>query len=134
VRVTLLLEENDLWDIFKNIGTPPIDPSELVAHKKREMKAKRMMLDSTKDHMIPHESNNKTTKEVFDAVIILYQNHNINKKMVLQNKLISIAMTRSDTIISYLMKITHIRDRLALLGEKVEDVELVKMALNGFAY
>jgi hypothetical protein len=27
VRVTLLLEENDLWDIFKNIGTPPIDPS-----------------------------------------------------------------------------------------------------------
>jgi len=26
VRVTLLLEDNDLWDIVKAVVTPPIDP------------------------------------------------------------------------------------------------------------
>jgi hypothetical protein len=26
VRVTLLLEENDLWDIVKNVATSPTDP------------------------------------------------------------------------------------------------------------
>ena len=26
VRVTLLLEENDLWDNVKNVATLPIDP------------------------------------------------------------------------------------------------------------
>jgi hypothetical protein len=41
VRVTLLLEENDLWDIVKDVVTPPTDPQELVAHNKREVKAKQ---------------------------------------------------------------------------------------------
>jgi hypothetical protein len=53
-------------------------------------------------------------------------------KMILWNKLKSIVMTRSDTVTSYLMKITQIRDQLATVGEKVEDAELVNMALNGF--
>jgi len=38
-RVTLLLEENDLWDIVKDIVPLPTDPQELVAHKKKEAKA-----------------------------------------------------------------------------------------------
>jgi hypothetical protein len=52
--------------------------------------------------------------------------------MILQNKLRSIEMTRSNTVTSYLMKITQIRDQLAVVGEKVVDAELVNMALNGF--
>jgi hypothetical protein len=72
------------------------------------------------------------TKEMFDALVSLYQSQNINRKMILRNKLRSIVMTRSDTVTSYLMKITQIRDQLAAVGEKVEDAELVNMALNGF--
>jgi hypothetical protein len=41
-------------------------------------------------------------------------------------------MSRSNTVTSYLMKIMHICDQLATFGEKVVDVELVNMALNGF--
>ena len=50
--------------------------------------------------------------------------------MVLLNKLRSIVMTRSNTVTGYLMKVTQIRDQLATFGEKVEDAELVNMALN----
>jgi hypothetical protein len=56
VRVTLLLEEDDLWDIIKNVVTLPTNLQQLVAHNKREMKAKQMILDATKDHLIPHVS------------------------------------------------------------------------------
>ena len=59
VRVTLLLEEDDLWDIVKNVATP-IYPHELVAHNKRIVKAKRMILDAIKDHLIPHVFEKKT--------------------------------------------------------------------------
>jgi hypothetical protein len=38
VRVTLLLEDSDLWDINKNIGTPPTEQQQLVSHNKREVK------------------------------------------------------------------------------------------------
>jgi hypothetical protein len=53
-------------------------------------------------------------------------------KLILQNKLISIVMTILDTITSYLMKVTQVRDLLALVGEKVVDAELLNIALNGF--
>jgi hypothetical protein len=52
--------------------------------------------------------------------------------MVLWNKLKSIVMTTSDIVTSYLVKITQIHDQLAIIGEKVEDAELVNMALNEF--
>lgn len=41
-------------------------------------------------------------------------------------------MSRFDNVTSYLMRITQVRDQLAAIGEKVEDVELVSVALNGF--
>jgi len=34
-RVTLLLEESDLWDIIEKVVTPPVDPHHLATHKKR---------------------------------------------------------------------------------------------------
>jgi hypothetical protein len=62
-RVTLLLEENDLWDIVKDVVPLPTDPQELVAHKKKEAKAKWIILDAIKDHLIPHISERKTDSE-----------------------------------------------------------------------
>jgi hypothetical protein len=86
------------------------------------LKAQQVILDAMK----------KTTKEMFNATVSLYQSENINKKMILQNKLKSIEMTRSDTITSYLVKVTQIHDQLAAVGEKIADAEQVNMALNGF--
>jgi hypothetical protein len=44
----------------------------LVAHNKREVKAKQMIMDAKKDHLIPHISEKKTAKEMFDALVSLY--------------------------------------------------------------
>jgi hypothetical protein len=132
VRVTLLVEENDLWDILKDVVAPPTDPHDLAAHKK-EIKAKRMIMDAIKDHFIPHISEKNTAKKMCDALVVLYQSENINKDMILHNKLKFVEMTRSKTVTSYPMKVTQIREQLATIGEKVEDKELVNRALNGFS-
>jgi hypothetical protein len=39
VRVTLLLEKNDLWDIVKNVVATSTNPRDLASHKK-EVKSK----------------------------------------------------------------------------------------------
>ena len=101
----MLLEENDFWDIIEHVVTPPTYLKQLEAHKKKEVKAKRVILDVVKDHLIPHISEKKGAKEMFDALVILYQSENINKKMILWNKLKAIKMTRFDTVTGYLMKI-----------------------------
>jgi hypothetical protein len=72
VRVTLLLEENDLWDIVKDVVPSPTDLQQLAAHKTKEVRAKQMIMDAIKDHLIPHICKTKTTKEMFDDLVRLY--------------------------------------------------------------
>ena len=63
----------------------------------------------------------------------LYQSSNENRKMVLCEKLKSIKMVKDEGMVTYLTWITQVRDELAVVGEKVEDGELVRQALNGVA-
>jgi hypothetical protein len=48
--------------------------------------------------MIPYVSEKKTLKEMFDALFSLYYIKSINMKMIYQNKLKSIVMTKSHGI------------------------------------
>jgi hypothetical protein len=59
-----------------------------------------------KDHLIPHIIG-KSTKEMFNALTTLYQSVNISRKMLLKNKLTQTHMSNSNTMASYLMKITR---------------------------
>jgi hypothetical protein len=56
-----------------------------VAHKKKEVKVKRMIMDATKHHLISHVYERNTVKEMFDAMVGLYESENINKKMISRN-------------------------------------------------
>jgi hypothetical protein len=78
-RILLLLEENDLKEYVESVVPSPNDPHELATHKKKEVKAKRVLLDSVKDHLIPHISKKKTAKDMFDALVGLYQSGNASQ-------------------------------------------------------
>ena len=56
-------------------------------HKKNLVKAKRIISDSIKDHLIPHVSSLKTPKEIFDSLAKLFEGNNIDWKMTLRNQL-----------------------------------------------
>ena len=58
-----------------------------VLHKKKLVMAKRIIVDSIKDHLIPQVSSLKTPKEMFDTLTKLFQGKNINWKMTLSNQL-----------------------------------------------
>jgi hypothetical protein len=68
---------------------------------------------------------------MYDALVGLYQNGNTSRKLHLKHQLQIVKMSSEDTVVNYLMKITHIRDQLVAFGGKVEDVELVNVALRG---
>jgi hypothetical protein len=133
-RILLLLEENDLKEYVEGVVPSPTDPQELATHKKKEVKAKRVLLESVKDHLIPHISEKKSAKEMYDALVGLYQSENTGRKLHLKHQLQVVEMSSSDTIVSYLMRITQIRDQLAAISETVEDVELVNVALRGLPH
>jgi hypothetical protein len=50
----------------------------LVEHRKNMAKMKRVILDSVKDHFIPHIIGKAIGKDMFDAIVTLYQSENVN--------------------------------------------------------
>jgi hypothetical protein len=70
-RILLLLEENDLKEYVEFEVEIPTNPRELASHKKKEVKAKRVLLESVKDNLILHIAQKKSAKEVYDALVSL---------------------------------------------------------------
>jgi transposase InsO family protein len=137
-RIVLLFQENELWDIVEGTTATPVvaiptDPAALTAFTKKDIKAKRILFDAVKDHIIPHVSSKTYVHEMWTALKNLFQNSNENRKMVLREKLKSIKMTKSESVTGYLSRITQVRDELGAVGEVISSTELVRTALNGVA-
>jgi hypothetical protein len=104
----------------------------LVIHNQKDVKARRIIRDGVKDHLIPHLSGKTTAKDMWEALKSLFQSKNENRKMVLREKLRDTKMTGIDTVIAYLTRIRRVRDEPAAIGKTVIDSKLVRMALKGF--
>ena len=83
-RISLILEENEIWDIVhgktKNPMVVPADATYKAAFLKKDIKARRVILDAVKDHVIPHISAKDHVFQMWTALINIYQNSNENKK------------------------------------------------------
>jgi hypothetical protein len=130
-RVTLLLKEHNLWEIAEKVDPTPIDVAEKATLEK-DIKADRVILDDVTDHLIPHMAEKHLAKEMFEALVDLFHSDNLNRNMILRNKLIYIQMSRFGNVTSYFVRITQTHDKLVAIEEKVDDVGLVNVALNGF--
>jgi len=104
--IVLLLEELDLWDIVDKVVTIPIDATLLDKYNKNNVKAKRIILDAIKYHLIPYITGKINAFDMWEDLTRIYQSSNENKKMILQEKLRNTKMTKNDTISSYHTKIT----------------------------
>ena len=53
-------------------------------HKKNLVKAKKIIVDSIMDHLIPQVFSLKTPKEMFDSLTKIFEGKNINQNMNLR--------------------------------------------------
>jgi hypothetical protein len=86
-RVLLILEENEVLDLVKQVLPEPEDEEAKAKFRKNEVKAKRILTDSIKDHMIPNVSELKSPKEMFDALTRLHEIKNTSRKITLRHQL-----------------------------------------------
>jgi hypothetical protein len=132
--MTTILEVNDVSDyVSDKATTTPMGATELIIWKKGEAKAKSLILDGIKDHVVPHLLGKADAKDMWKALRDLYQNKNENKVMALRKQLRGTKMAKGEGVIPYFTRITQIMDELAVVGAKVEDLELVHIALDGFS-
>ena len=86
-RIGLILEENDLTKFIKENVPEPEEEVAKEKYKKDMIKAKRIIADSIKDHLIPQVSSKNTPNYMFDSLTRMYEGNNINQKMNLRNQL-----------------------------------------------
>ena len=86
----------------------PTNQRELAAHKKKEVKAKLVLLEFVNDHLIPHIAEKTTAKNMYDALVGLYQNKNTGRMLHLKHRLQIVRMTSEDKIVNYIMNINQI--------------------------
>jgi hypothetical protein len=111
---------------------PTTDLVALDLHEVKEAKAKSIILDGVKDHLIPHLAEKKTAKEMWDALKNLFEAKNENQKMALKDKLHDTKMGKGESVSSCLTRVAQVKDELAAVGEVISDSELVRIALKGF--
>jgi len=63
-HIFLLFEEQELWDIMEKVVQNPTNPTELVKFNNKNVKSKRIILDSIRDHVIAHVMRNKYPYEM----------------------------------------------------------------------
>ena len=79
-RIMLILEENYIEGFIKEEASEPEEDEAKSKYKKDMIEAKRIIVDSIKDKLIPQVSSRRKQKEMFDSLYSLFEGININRK------------------------------------------------------
>jgi hypothetical protein len=98
--------------------------------KEEDVKARKIIIYSVRDHLLPHIASLKTTYEMYEALKEMFESDNTLKALTLKSQLQSTKMTKGDTVAIFFMKISEIKENLEFIGEIMSDRELVLSTLN----
>ena len=95
-RLQMILDENDLLEHVTVGVSEPYEEEKKTKHKKNEKKAKRIVSDSVKDHLIPHISELNISRKMYEALSRLYESKYISRNLTLRNQLRNMKMNNSN--------------------------------------
>jgi hypothetical protein len=140
-RIDLVLAKNKVLDIVKG----KIVELEFEEGKEKEWKnvavmekfkdndinAMSIIVDSIKYHLIPYISHIDSPKKMYNALTNLFSVRNIGQEMSLKNELCDMKMNDDESITSYFVRISQLRDQLQAIEEIILEKEIVNIVLNG---
>ena len=92
-----------------------------IKYKNNVVKAKMIISDSTKYHLIPHFSKFNTLKDMFEALTRLYESKTTSRKLLMRHQLKNVMMDKSKSMSSYFTSVYHIKYQLETIGDPVEE-------------
>ena len=73
----------------------------------------------------------KTPKNMYDALSRMYEGRNINRKMNLRAQLKGTKMSKGESIQDYFTRVSKFKEKLSVIGDTLDEDELVMTSLNG---
>ena len=91
-RILSILDRHRIKGFALRTMAIPVDPTTNEKYEEAMAKAKCIILDGVKDHVVQHIAEKETKKEMWDTLKTLYQHISVQRKMVLENQLQSYQM------------------------------------------
>jgi hypothetical protein len=140
-RIDLILAKNKVLDIVKGkIVEPEVEEGKekepqnvaiMEKFKDSDINAMRIIMESTKYHLIPYIYHIESSKKMYDALTNLFLVRNNGQVMSMKNELHDMKMNDDETITSYLVRISQLREQIQAIEEIISEKELVNIVLNG---
>jgi len=124
-----VLEDNNLKEFIDQEVPKPIRAAELAKWKKCVARARRILLEGVRDHIVSSLHGKKTSFSMWKTLKDIYQNSSDQRKLALKDKLQKIKCEKGDTISMYLNKLTTCRDELGSVGIATADDDMVSLAI-----
>eukprot|EP00253_Pinus_taeda_P005188 PITA_05188 len=127
-RMEAVLEDNGLKDFIDQEVPKPTDKTELVEWVKCVARARRILLEGVRDHIVSRLHGKESPFAMWKTLKDLYQNSSDQRKLALKDKLRKIKCEKGDSISTFLNKLTTYRDELASVGVTTanEDMEEIR--------
>lgn len=134
VMLEIIADNNDVLVFIQGrVLEPPENASAVVKnkHKKGELKAKQIIADGLQYNLLVYVGNLRSSKDMYDKIIGMYEVNILKEIISLKDKLKDTKMNKGESVQSYIMRISRLRDQLLRVGEITPDRELVIVTLRG---
>ena len=81
-RILSVLDRIHVKNFALKVITIPIDPNDNDRYEEAMVRAKYVILDGVKDHVVPHIAKKETTYEMWEALKKLYQHTFVQRIML----------------------------------------------------
>eukprot|EP00253_Pinus_taeda_P004754 PITA_04754 len=134
MSIDLTLEDQGMLDHVRgNVVEPPSNASVAARNKwkTKEVKAKKIIWDSIDKCLVAYIFDLNTSKEIYDRLVSLFKVNDAKQVLFLRNKLKEIKKGKDESMQTYFLRITEIRNDLLSIGETITDREMVLTTLGG---
>jgi hypothetical protein len=109
-RLQITLEEDDLLSVIQKALPETAIDEEKEEWTKVDVKARKIIIYSMRDHLLPRIANLKTACEMYEALKNMFESNNSLRALTLKGQLQNIKMTKDDIVATFFMKISEIKD------------------------
>ena len=109
-RILSVLDRDRVKNFALKVIAIPVNPNDNDKCKEAMVRAKCIILDRVKDHVVPHIAEKETTVEMWEALKNLYQHTSVQRRMLLENQMRSYQMKKGQSIDTFLGGLNEIRD------------------------
>lgn len=132
-RILAILDKHRIKDYALKVVGESIDADPLKKYEEAYAKAKCMILDVVKDHVVPHIAEKNTARKMWETLTTLYQGSSMQRKMLLENQLRQYQMQKGEEIDPFLLRLQGIRNQLTFVGSTPDPYFMVRTALNAIS-